>query len=215
MASAYVIAAICGCWVRESGINPGIFESLRVVPWDAVWGEYGANTGGYGLGQWTNTGGDHHGRLWQLHTWVTGAGYQDGDGVGQLAFLIHENVWYNSSQQRGSYRTLTEFLESDSTNLEDLVWDFLASWEGVPGDAYAERVENAKKCLAHIQAHKDDKPTDYQWISNNTYLSWTDSLNNLMCVYFGLNGYVPPGPTPEKKKKMKLYFMLKKGRCRR
>ena len=26
--SQYVVSAICGCWRRESGVNPAIWESL-------------------------------------------------------------------------------------------------------------------------------------------------------------------------------------------
>ena len=45
--SIYVIAAICGNFWCEGGINSGIYESLKVTPDTAV---YSHNTGGFGLG---------------------------------------------------------------------------------------------------------------------------------------------------------------------
>ena len=58
--SVYVIAAIAGNLRQESNVNPGIWEGLRVGTWTEL-------RHGYGLGQWTNTGGDTHGRLYKLH----------------------------------------------------------------------------------------------------------------------------------------------------
>lgn len=184
--SAYVVAAIAGCFKRESGLNPGIWEGLVVSQWTSL-------LHGYGLGQWTNTDGDTHGRLYQLHDYVTSHGYLDGEGDGQLEFLIHENVWYNSSVTRGKYRTLNEFLTSGSTKLEDLVWDFLANWEGVPGDAYQERLEAAQAFYDYIQQHKTDDPRSFSWYSSNQYLSFMSAqqLGNLMMIYFWFDGYDP------------------------
>lgn len=192
MASDYVIASMCGCWKRESGVNPGIWESLTPCAWDYQY-EY-TSKGGYGLGQWTNVG-TPHGRLYNLHTWVTSNGYSDGDGAGQIAFVKAEAHWTNSGQTRGSYTTLQEFLDSDSTSIDTLVWDFLANWEGVPGDNYDERVDAANKFYVYIQAHKNDNPESYTWYSANTYTSETQMLNNVMCIYFILKGE-SPGPTP-------------------
>jgi hypothetical protein len=209
--SAYVIAAICGCFKRESGLNPGIWEGLVVSQWTSL-------LHGYGLGQWTNTDGDTQGRLYQLHDYVTTHGYLDGEGDGQLEFLIHENVWYNSPQTRGKYKTLSEFLASDSTKLEDLVWDFLANWEGVPGDAYQERLEAARAFYEYIEQHKTDNPQSYSWYSSNQYLGYLSAqqLGNLMMIYFWFDGYDPgggggAGGDPAKSKK-KWWMMVKPRR---
>lgn len=197
--SIYVIAAMCGCWKRESGVNPGVWESLIPCAWDYQY-EY-TGQGGYGLGQWTNVG-ESHGRLYRLHTWVTENGYEDGDGNGQLAYLPVEGYWngeYNgtgdNAKTRGSYGSLANFLASTSTNIANLVWDFLANWEGVPGDAYSERLQWANNILTYLQNHAGETGT---WTSSNAYISYSKMYQNCLCVYNWFNGYVPdPEPTPE------------------
>lgn len=207
MISAHVIASMCGCWKRESGVNPAIWESLIPCEWDYQY-EY-TGKGGYGLGQWTNVG-TPHGRLYNLHTWVTSNGFKDGEGEGQLAFMIHEAYWANSSQTRGSYNSLNEFMNSTSTNISDLVWDFLANWEGVAGDHYDERVESAYTFYDYIVEHQNDDPKTYTWYSANKYTTQAQMLNNVMCIYFALNGYVPPSPTPTRKHKLPIYMMIRR-----
>lgn len=183
--SDYVVAAMCGCWKRESGVNPGIWESLVPSTWDHQY-EYD-NIGGFGLGQWTNVG-SPYGRLWNLHTYVTDEGFEDGNGDGQLEFVVHENYWTPSGQARLGYQNLTEFLTSSSINLSDLVWDFLACWEGVPGDAYQERLTWAQNFYNYIQEHKNDDTT-WEWISGNRYLSESEMCNNVMVVYNYVGGH--------------------------
>lgn len=196
--SVYVIAAMCGCWYRESGVNPGIWESLVVCDWNYQY-EY-TNKGGYGLGQWTNVG-TTDGRLYHLHRWVTSNGYTDGDGEGQLNYLTVEGYWngdYNGTgdhaQTRGSYGSLSSFLNSTSTSISDLVWDFLANWEGVPGNAYDERLEWANKFLTYLQEHGGESAS---WTSVNNYLSETQSYQNALCVYNFFSGYAPEPPAEE------------------
>ena len=204
-ASAHVVAAICGNWKRESTVNPGIWESLEPTSFDHQYAY--DNIGGYGLGQWTNVG-TPYGRLWNLHEWVNANGFTDGDGDGQLAYMLQENYWLNSSYTHGTYTTLEEFLTSDSTNMTDLVWDFLANWEGNPGDALAERLEAANLFLQVIEERKNDNPNNYHWISSNEYLDWADMYNNVMCVYFWLSSGAP-APTPEQRKGLPLWMLLR------
>lgn len=193
-ASAYVIAAMCGCWYWESGLNPGVWEGLedlRETMGEAAWSyvyQY-EGVGGFGLGQWTNTYNQYTEqysmRLLNLHQYVTNPehNYGDGDGEGQLRFVIHENAWLNSSQSRLGYTSLYEFINSDSTNLEDLVWDFLANWEGVAGDHYQERVENAQEFLECIITHIADDPSTFHWFSYNGYPTEESKVNNLMMIW--------------------------------
>ena len=192
--SDYVIAAICGCFKRESGVNPGIWESL-VVPSDTFYHVYNFDgIGGYGFGQFTNvpSGSTVSWRCRDYYEWCVSNNKSPDDGNAQMEYILTvEKVWYNSSQQRGSYRTIDEYTASQSTNLEDLTWDWLASWEGVPGDAFQERYAFAQRAFMHIQSHKSDNPASYSWVTGNFYMSDAQMLNNVMCMYFYLHGYTP------------------------
>ena len=206
--SQYVIAAICGCWRRESTVNPAIWESLIPCDWDYQY-EY-THRGGYGLGQWTNIG-SQYGRLWNLHEYVTSHGYIDGDGDGQLEFMVYEEQYwavparYHGRSPKLGCRTLEEFLTSPSQDIEALVYDFLACWEGVEGDHYTERVAYARDALRYIVQHKDDS-TIWDWIASNNYLSLNDIHNNIMVIYQRIGKW----RQPSKEKNMPLWMMLRR-----
>jgi hypothetical protein len=214
--SQFVVSAICGCWQRESGVNPAIWESTIVKSWDYVYGTDGSNQGGYGLGQWTNTRNPSTGvvswRLLDMHNWFVSQGLEDGDGDGQLEYLLVENHWNTSRYSNGSPRlhchSLEEFLNSTSQNLEDLVWDFLACWEGVAGNAYALRCTYARQILSFIQEHANDGVT-YEWISGNRYLSVSETHNNAMVVFQRIGRIFPHKP---QKNKMPLWMMCNRNR---
>lgn len=197
--SKYVVAAICGNWWRESGIDPAVWENLTPCAWDFQY-DY-TDKGGYGLGQWTNVG-STHGRLWRLYSWCTGNNYAMTDGDGQLEYMLVENHWTNSEQSRLCYTSLAEFLESDSTSIEDLVWDFLANWEGVAGDHFDERVDYAGDVLDYINEHMNDG-VNYTWIFGNRYLTSAERFNNAMVVF----NYMSKGSFP-RHKGMPLWMML-------
>lgn len=215
-ASIYVIAAIAGCFARESTVNPGIWESLIVPsdspPWYHVY-VVGEGIGGYGLGQWTNWRNPNTGNVsWRcknLYDWLTANNIPVDSGDGQLTFMIYEGVWTNSSQTRGNYTSLYEFLNTDSTNLNDLVWDFLANWEGVPGNAYDERLRRANQFLQYMQEHSNDNPSDYQWISKNAFLSESEMLNNVMCMFFYFSNGSPSPPYTPTRKGMPFWMMVR------
>lgn len=177
--SKYVVAAMCGCWWRESNCNPKVWESLIPCAWDYQY-EY-LSKGGYGLGQWTNVG-TQHGRLWNLHQWCINNGYADGDGYGQLIYVYVENVWNTDNPSRLGYNTLIDFLQSTSTSTDDLVYDFLSRWEGVPNDHYSERCGYATTILNYINAHMNDG-TNWSWIDGNNYLTTDQICNNAMVIY--------------------------------
>ena len=215
-ASPYVIAAMCGNFSGESTVNPGIWEGLVPHAWDYIHGS-GGTGGGFGLGQWTNVG-EAHGRCWKLHDWVTQNGYTDGDGYGQLAFLIHENYWTaNPSADTPAlgYQNLTEFLSSTSTDLYSLTHDWLICWEGIGTSTLPNRYSMAQQFLSYIQAHANDDPSQYTWISGNRYLSTAEQLNNVMCIYFWFGDLAPFVPQPDfytHRKSMPIYFMLRRRR---
>lgn len=223
--SAYVISAICGCFKRESGVNPAIWESL-IVPSDTFSHVHsrtpeGYGVGGYGFGQLTNTQ-EQNGVAWRLrdyYDWCVANNHSVTDGNEQMNYIVNvEQVWMNSSSKRGSYTTIQEFLASTSTNLEDLTWDWLACWEGVPGDAFSERYQFALQAYQYIYQHQNDDPNDYSWIQGNFYMSTEQTLNNVMCMYFYFDGYTPdpgPGPSPSGSSRKMPFWMYLKSPYRR
>lgn len=208
--SPYVISAMCGCWAWESGMNPGIWESLIPTSWDHEYQYDGI--GGYGLGQWTNVG-TKYGRCYNLHTWVTSQGYADGDLYGQLEYVIHENYWTASNSVMG-YNTLSEFLSSNSTDLDKLTEEFLACWEGVPGNRLTERKAYAKNYYTFIYNNRDKAPTSWKQTSGNFFQDPTgdEAHGNLMLAYWWAGGIKPEPPKPGKNgNKMPLWMLLRKN----
>lgn len=210
--SAYVIAAICGNFWTESGINPGVWESLTPVAWDALWSN---NTGGYGLGQWTNTNGNTEGRLYQLHKYLESNNYADDSMEGQLAFIKFENVWHKNTdyQKEITFNSLTEFLQSDSTDLDYLTKAWLYCWEGIDNGTLSTRQANAKKCYDYIVAHMNDTAITTYYHSNS-YLSEDQRLVNAVMVYrlfggvSGGGGTVVP-PSQQVRTGMPIWMMVK------
>ena len=182
----YVIVAICGNWWQESNINPGLWEGRSEGTWTDL-------KKGYGLGQWTNTGGDTHGRLYQLSQYLQENGYAYDSGEGQLNYFILENTWY-STGAAASYHSLSDFLGSTSTDLEALTMAFMVGWEGINDGTGPKRISAAHQCYDFIQAHTTD-PTMNTWVVSNNYLTENQILNNAVMVYRWLNGGVNP-PTP-------------------
>lgn len=218
--SIYVAAAIAGCFKRESGVNPGIWESL-IVPSDTWFHVYRFDgIGGYGFGQFTNVpfGTEVSWRARDYYLWCVNSLLLPGDGSAQIRYITEvERVWFSASSVMG-YRTIDEFLQSDSTDLDRLTEEWLACWEGVPGDNLAERQEAARAFFDYIREHENDDISDLRWFSENTYLGYLsqDQLNNVLLLYHALNGYDPGGdpddPTKKKKKPMPIWFMLRPRR---
>lgn len=182
--SAYVVAAICGNFWQESGINPGIWQNLNQSAFTDL-------LVGFGLGQWTNTEGDTHGRLYKLHEWLTNNGYADDDGVGQLNYLIHENVWY-STGEASAYKNLTEFLTSKSTDLAALTHAWNIGWEGIHDSSWDARVQYAQNCYDYIITHANDTSIT-TWAKGNRYLSEAERYNNAVLIYRFLSTGATPG----------------------
>lgn len=189
--SIYVAAAIAGNMWQESTLSPGVWEGLS--PGNPT--ELGK---GYGLGQWTNTGGDTHGRLYQLLTWLTENGYARDDGNGQLAFLLHEKVWYKNADY--PFDSLEDFLKSDSTDLTMLTHAYNICWEGIHDASWDDRVDYAKRCFDYINAHANDASIT-MWYNSNTYLTEEQRLNNAVMLYRYLSAGGGGGGTPGKRKR--------------
>lgn len=201
--SLYVISAICGNWWQESGINPGIYESLKVVPLkdDSVYG-------GYGLGQWTNAPQYRTYRRTALANWLDDNGYSYDSGDGQLNFFIEEDIWLKK-EHSDQFNNLTEFLNSTSTDLKELTYAFLAGWEGIFNNTADLRVEHANRCYEFIQSHANDSSIN-SWYVGNEYLSEDKKLNNAVMVYRFLSAGGGGGGTEAKKKHhMPVWMMLR------
>ena len=183
--SLYVISAIAGNWYHESNINPALWENRSAGTWTDL-------LKGYGLGQWTNTGGDTHGRLYQLHQWLSENGYADNSGLGQVKYMIHENVWY-SVQEASAYKTLSDFLTSNSTDLTALTHAFNRGWEGIHDASWDTRVTYANDCYDFISTHIDDI-TITEWVTGNRYLNTSEILNNAVMLARALGSQTPPTP---------------------
>lgn len=199
--SIYVVSAMAGNFWQESNLNPGIWEGLRVGSWTEL-------KHGYGLGQWTNTGGNTHGRLYQLHNYLSTNGYADDSAEGQLKFLIEENVWY-STGDASAYKNLTDFLNSTSTDLAHLTHAWNIGWEGIHDSSWDVRVEHARTCLNYIQQHANDTSIT-KWVSGNRYLGSQEILNNAVMLYrYFSSGGGGGGTHTEKKKIMPVWMMIK------
>lgn len=211
--SLYVICAILGNWCGESTINPGIWEGMEAMD------DYHVLYHGYGLGQWTNTGDDPNGRLWQFYSWMISNGYDLWDPYGQIQYLIVENKWY-SVEEASPWATLEEFLLSDSTDLRALTEAFCIGWEGIHDDSWENRINYAFTIYDYIMEHADD-PNISEWVISNVYLPFEDRWNNAVLVYrYFASGDIIPVPTPDypptpgpspgtKKRKMPVWMMIK------
>lgn len=201
--SLYVISAICGNWWQESGINPGIFEYLKVVPM-----KDNNIYGGYGLGQWTNAPQYKTYRRTALANWLDENGFSYDSGEGQLKFFIAENVWLKK-EHSVQFDSLTDFLSSTSTDIQELTYAFLAGWEGIFNNTANLRVEHARRCYEFIQEHANDSSIN-RWYVGNEYLSDDKKLNNAVMVYRFLSSGGGGGGTPSKrKKKMPIWMWIK------
>lgn len=156
--SIYVISALCGNAWRESNINPALNER---------------GGGGFGLFQWTGS------RKTALLNYLSSQGLSSTDTNGQMQYLIVEDDWMGSSY---GINSLTEFMESKSTNIAQLTEAFMACWErpGVP--ALSERIENANKCYNFIQANANNTSIT-TWVSEDRYLTESEILNNAVLMY--------------------------------
>lgn len=198
--SAYVAAAIAGNMWQESTLSPGVWEGLeKGEPTDLL--------KGYGLGQWTNTGGNIHGRLYQLMTWLDDNNYARDDGNGQLAYLIHENTWYTSSDY--DFESLSAFLTSNSTDIEMLTHAFNLCWEGIHDSSWDARVDYATQCYDYIIANANSSEIT-EWRNQNAYLPTDQRLNNAVMLYRYLSAGGGGGGTPGKRKrKMPIWMMIR------
>lgn len=182
----YVIAAICGNFWQESQINPGAWENWTV------------GQPGYGLGQWTDNPPVVMRRT-ALFDWLDANNYAHDSGPGQLAFLVHENLWIPTLFQQSAYNTLSDYFASTSTNLSDLVLEWMYHWEGIDDGSYNVRLTAATQILNDFQ---NDDGTRQPWTAVNSQISFRAARDNAMHIkdYFleeePPEPPIPPGPEP-------------------
>ena len=125
-----------------------------------------------------------------------------------MSCLIHENVWYSPGTGYGS---LSDFLQSTSTDLNELTRAWMKGWEGISDDgSLSTRQTKAKECYDFITTHFADE-TIVDWIKGNRYLADMERLNNAVMVYRWFSGMIPPEPPkPAKKKKWKWWLYMKR-----
>lgn len=204
-ASLYVVAAILGNWYSESNINPGIWERGKPSgDFDAI---YPAG-GGFGLGQWTNTSATNM-RLQQMHDWMVSQGYSPDDGTGQIAYFIHEGTWYThpSLIYSSQYSSLDDFLQSTSTNLEDLTYAFCEGWEGIHDSSWEMRYTHAQDIYQYLLTHANTDLVTH-WINPDRYLTVSEIYNNAIMAYRLLSSGGGGGGNPWRRRGMPLYMML-------
>lgn len=175
----YVIAAICGNFWRESTVNPGIWENLTV------------GDPGYGLGQWTDLPQYGLTRRTQLFNWLSANGYSNDDGIGQLMYLLFENYWTPNSITPSAYQTLTDFIQSTSTNLTDLTLEYMRHWEGINDPQYQTRIDYANR---FYNLFINDPSYRMPWSTGNFYNSVTQAEFNALRIMDFFLGAVPPTP---------------------
>lgn len=126
--SAAATAGVMGNMWRESHL---IADQNELQP-----GWYGY---GYGLVQWTNTNSDTSptggARRKKLENWCAANGYDVKSYEGQLKYLIYE--YELAYAQKFGYNF------KQSTDVYKATWDWLKYFEGVEGDAFAERLQHA------------------------------------------------------------------------
>ena len=173
----YVIAAVCGNFWRESTVNPGIWESLTV------------GAPGYGLGQWTDVLPSLTRRT-QMFNWLSANGYPQDSGIGQLNYLIYEGYWIPASIQTSAYSSLSAYLGSSSTNLSDLVYEWMYHWEGINDPQVQVRLDAASRYLSLFQ---NDPGYRMPWSSGNFYNSQTQADFNALLI---MDWFIGSSPTP-------------------
>lgn len=199
--SQAVISAMCGNFWTESNINPAIWESLTVGNWTDI-------GRGYGLGQWTNTNNDPHGRLYQLKDWLDNNNFSITDGNAQCEYIVQENYWIPKTDYP-QFTDLTSFLESTSTDLTLLTHAWNWCWEGIHDASWDTRVTQANTVYNYISEHANDTSiTD--WIYGNRYLSSDEILNNAVMLYRYFSAGGGGGGTPSlPKSKMPAWMKIR------
>ena len=184
--TAAVVAALAGnAWV-DSHVNPTLID-------------HDGQT--LGLFQWHGT------RKIAMEGWLTAEGYSHTDPEGQLLWLIHEDHW---SGQLYNITSLSEFLHSQSTNIDELTEAFWVCWEGIQTMYLEDRQQFAREALAYIVNNAQDTSINMWYTIPMQYLSREQAWNNAVMMYRLLSAGGGGGGTPtDAKKKKKLWMWIR------
>lgn len=200
------IAAIVGCFGVESGINPkraeGDYLSPPVGASDSSWDDESWLTlggpaiygGGYpnilhrglGLGQWTDTS-DGANRNTLLREFAKKEGQKWYSLELQVKFMLEgDNPYYINTFKR---------VATNNGDVDSLTAEFLAKWEGVPGNKLAQRQAIAKQALMWFKqpTHSGGASTlQSSWNFPKEYASKLKSYPSAATVSRSLNGNTYP-----------------------
>ena len=187
----FVVAAICGNFQGESGVNPGAYENYDPLK---------PQPAGYGLGQWTDWYAANPPLMRRTHlwNWLSQNGYAQDSGDGQLAFLEYENWWTGYGAYGSQFTSLASFLSYIpagyvTTEMELLVYAWNQAWEGIA--ISTARLQYALDIYAYLRDHINDPRNP--WYARNNYLTLTEMYSNCLLVYdYFNNGPTPPPPPP-------------------
>lgn len=222
MTSAYVISALMGNCQQESSFYVGAVEQGEESNWTKL-------LSGFGLFQWTNSqssGG--YGRRYNMQKWMHDNASSQTDGYKQLEYLRVENIWqrvYNSGgfYHESKYNNLTEFLNSTSTDIQELTEEFCWHWE-IPSYTYANvkrRVEKANIALqilsnlgSYATIAEGFPARGIELTADDTSGYFTESIAVTKAFNTAFNG-TPPAPHPTDNLAMMLLLLLNKKKKRR
>ena len=185
-ASIYVVSALAGNAWSESHINP----TLTQVGGSA-----------FGIFQWDGTRRD------SLLDWLSENGYNSTDPNGQMKYLVIEDDWIGTYDGISS---LTEFLQSSSTDIGSLTTAFCICWERPGSPALDKRIEFANKAFEYITLHAQDSSINTWETEPMYYLTEAQALNNAVLMYRFYSAGGGGGGTPGTlKKKMPIWMWIK------
>ena len=203
--SFYTVAAICGNFYGESGVNPARPESGHEQEILANLTDISVY-GGYGLGQWTNGGSVVPGlrRRTDLIEWLRSHGYADDSGDGQCAYMGVEKYWRRNPLIYNSYDEFMENTETSTSHLTALWW---YNWEGItPSQAsQQQRLDFADDIFPYLVDHYDD-PDITTWATGTYGITYQQAKDNSVLVARCLIGGAPPPPHPTERQKPPLFF---------
>lgn len=187
--SIYVVCALAGNAWQETHVNPIV----------GVGGDSSA-----GLWQWDGT------RKENLYNWLTDNGYELTSPEGQMQYLVVEDDWQGSY---GGISSLTEFLNSTSTDIEMLTTAFCNCWERPGKPELENRIQFAKDAYDYILEHANDKTITTWETQPEYYLTYEQALKNAVLMYRYYTAGGGGGGTPgTEKHKMPIYMYLRKKR---